>query len=259
MPPENQFQGLPSSDQNASQPSPITPPGQPVVTPEVPQTPPLMGAMPPKGSKKSIIIAAVVVLVLLIGGVSAYMLTKGNKSSSSKNSSGSSNTVSANSFTATSLSDYEKVCQGASASNASAYGGSAPHPIVMMQPSAVSGHYTQDSIAFKDSTWTPDYTKYPSIQLVGCFDRKSELASPKNCSLQDSNKKTVNIPLVPVTYTLTIYEAKSGKKVATKEVSGPATSCPFIAAYNPSNPKLYGDPDSAGTQTAVTEFVTKTL
>lgn len=234
-------------------------PGQP--NPAFPQMSPAGGST--RGSLKKILIIAGVLLVA--GAVVAATLflkpkDKANNSNASTNTSQQQNetTEKASQFTAASLSDYQGVCKGNAAVNATDYtGGSSPHPIVLLVPSKVEGSYITSSVYLKDRSWAADYKNPDGVALVGCFSRKSEGAATKQCDLQDSNKQKVTIPLIPVIYNLDIYEAKTAKKIATKEIPGPVTGCPFLATYTPDDPKLYGDPDEATTQQVVSEFVTK--
>ncbi|MBL8121752.1 hypothetical protein JNM87_03310 [Candidatus Saccharibacteria bacterium] len=221
---------------------------------------------PKSGHKKVLlwIIISFAVLMLLLGV--ALMLGSKNKNVAPRTGSSASTTQSASSSdqakykasTAESLNDYSAVCDGGTISNSTDYStGPSPHPIVLFEPSLTEGRYIESSIYFTDANWEADYKTPASAQLVGCMKRKSVGDSTKTCDFQDSDKQAVSLKLYPVSYTLTIYEAKSGKKLNQTEIWGPATSCPSVAAYSKNDPKLYGYPDKGQVTEAVRTFITK--
>jgi len=242
--------------------APLSPqqPNQPIPSAN-PYPPNFQNPMPPPspgGNKKYLIIGIVVVLVLIIGGsVGALMLNRNNEDTNTSNTSSNPKINSGKEEPAgdttklDDLSDLAAICKGGSVSAASAYTGSSPHPIALLTPSLASGEYISSSIYFKDQSWKADYKEPKATQLVGCFERKSEKLITK-CQFEKAS-----IDYYSVTYSLTIYEAKTGNKLATKQVSSTDTKCPVFASYSEGNPKIYSFPDENQTMTAIQPYVTK--
>lgn len=213
----------------------------------------------PKKSKTKKAIIAFFVLLLLLGGISLadkFLL----KSTKEKGSSKSSTKVeSKGPVTADNLGDYEASCEGVKVTNAAAYAGLAPHPIVFMQQNqSVSGGYTEFIPLFKNNrTAQADFENPTAVQLVGCLTVKNTQKS-KTCEMKQSDVLT-NVDYYSVTYELDIYEAKSNKKLGTKSVTGTADKCPFIASVSKEDPKILADPDDSQVESAVLEYITVNL
>ena len=221
-------------------------------------------SMPPTnatGQNKTKLIIGVVVAIIILAVGAAFALSP--KKSSTSQSGGdkpspTNNTSKGNALTAEYLSEFSAVCSGSTISNAADYTGTAPHPIALFESGLIDANdYTSSSVYLSDQTWSATTENFAKTQLVGCFSKKSTNATGKKCELKDSSENTVSLEQYNVVYSLKIYEAKSGKKLGEKEISGPATTCPFFASYNKNDPKLYGDPDKGATTEAVKEFVTK--
>lgn len=261
---------LPTTPPQVAQPQEYTPvaPQQPMPpafnqpmpqasVPFQPQVPPATPSMPmqpsPKSKKPLLFIGAIVLIAVLVAG--AFILKGG-----SKNPSGSSQTSQkGEEVVVDSLSDYEVVCKGGTASNASDYTGVAPHPIMFLRPSAVfEDQYSQIILALKNKEAMSDYENPTAIQLVGCFSVKDKQKT-KTCQMKVSGDTMSDVDYYSVTYELNIYEAKSNKKVGTKSVSGTADSCPFIASLNKDDPKILADPDDTSADAAVTEYIIANL
>lgn len=218
------------------------------------------------GGKKTIVwIVLIFVLVMALAGVALALSLKKQPTAAPSNtpttkqaSGATGQTTASTSKTAQSLNDFSVVCDGGRVSNATDYTtGSSPHPIVLFEPGLTPGRFVESSVYFSEANWEADYKSPSNTQLVGCMTRKSVGDSTKTCTFENSDKQPVSLALYPVSYTLAVYEAKSGKKLTEKEVWGPATSCPYVAAYSKSDPKLYGLPDEAQVKEVVRTFVTK--
>ena len=241
------------------QPIPAAPiePAQQLFTQPQPQLSQPYTPLPPQSTLKSkkplLFIGAIVLIAVLVAGM---FILKGG----SKNPSGSSQTSQkGEEVVVDSLSDYEVVCKGGTASNASDYTGVAPHPIMFLRPSAVfEDQYSQIILTLKNKEAMSDYENPTAIQLVGCFSVKDKQKT-KTCQMKVSGDTMSDVDYYSVTYELNIYEAKTNKKVGTKSVSGTADSCPFIASLNKDDPKILADPDDASTDAAVTEYIIANL
>ena len=209
----------------------------------------------PKRKNNKILIIGILIFIVLIGACTAVALNKSSdkesaqtstnttESSGDETSNGASDTVSSG--------ELDVVCKGKGLSTAAAYTGASPHRIKLYTPSLQPGAYISSSLYFKDQTWQSDYKNEAATQLVGCFSRSSN-QKIKTCEFEGKS-----IDLYSVTYQLTIYEAKTGKKLATKTVKSTDTACPYFATYDKNDPKIYAEPDLAQTTAAVQPYVTK--
>lgn len=66
-------------------------------------------------------------------------------------------------------------------------------------------------------------------QLIGCIYRSNETATTQTCTYNDN----IVVPVYNASYTLTVYEAKTHKKVLTTTVaSTPTYTCQSYTTYN---------------------------
>jgi hypothetical protein len=134
--------------------------------------------------------------------------------------------------------------------DAPAYDGPAPHPIVV--------------VGFNDGSATPD-GKVPTawkpqraeIQLIGCIDGVNEgnptLQMPCHFNVPTSR----DIPAVETTTQLSLYEARTGRKVADVSVpSGPAI-CPGQMTVSSDDPKVRATPGYEEYEKALSYYVDK--
>ncbi len=157
------------------------------------------------------------------------------------------------------LDDYKAACAtGGLISNATAYAGVAPHPIVVFEKGS-DDKFALSLVSFKDKTWSADATKVTSGQLVACIARKvASEKKLKSCPITDSvTKVTANVDFYSSSYTVDVYEAKTGKKVTSFENASISTSCPTNAAYNKADPKIYAVFDQIALETSLKDSVTK--
>lgn len=214
-----------------------------------------MSSTPPPAKNKNMKLVIGIVIALLILVVGAVIALSGGKKN---NQEASGEQTTGTQVSATNQSDFGKVCSGNTITSAASYTGTAPHPISFFEEGVVgSKSFVTSSVYLSGAGWMPKTGEFNKTQLVGCFTKKSSTGTGRKCELLDSDNKAFQIEQFNVVYSLTIYEAKSGKKVGEKEVSGPASTCPFFATYIKEDPKLYGDPDKGSVADAVKEYVTK--
>lgn len=260
-------------DQQPQAPRPPQPPTGPPQPPTGPQQPPTgpqqpnpYGAPQPSGNKKTgLIIGIIIAAVLLIGGgVTALVITLNNKDSKSSSQSSSKSDDSskkkddsksdsadnddklrsANATTAKYLTEFDAVCSTGSISNAADY--TKPYKIVAFYGSPTrDDNWSQVSLPYK-ATYKADYDKFETTNVVACLtpDKASAVKS-KTCDFK-SGSDNVSIDYYAVKYNVSLYEAKSGKKIKDLgTVNGPADTCPTFATYSKSDPKIYAKPDTA--------------
>lgn len=239
-------------------------------------------------SKKGLLVAIVVIVTLLFGGaaVAAYMLrpsTSEKESSSSSSEKAMTDTEMATDSkdtakTATSatevkttpapgenvvakaLDDYKVACGGGMVSNATDYKGAAVHPVVFFEQGSDS-KYAMSVVAFKDKTWSADATKVTSGQLAVCVSQKVATEKKiKSCPITDATTKvTTNVDYYSSSYTVDVYNAKTGAKVSTYESPSIVTECPTTAVYDKANPKIVAKYDLVSVEALIKPDVTKAL
>ena len=257
--------------QSPQAPQPPQPPQGPQ-PPIGPQQPNPYGPPRPSGGKKTgLIVGIIIAAVLLIGGgVAALVITLNNKddksiSQSSSNSSDSSKKDdstsnaddeklrSANATTAKYLTDFDALCDTGSISNAADY--AKPYKIAAFYGSLDrAGSWTQVSLPYQ-ATYKADYDKFETTNVVACLSPdKASAVKSKTCEFK-SGSDNVSIDYYAVKYNVSLYEAKSGKKIKDLgTVNGPADTCPTFATYNKSDPKIYAKPDTQALDTMLSSF-----
>lgn len=243
--PQPQPAAIPIASEPASNAAPVAA-SLPSATPS-----PQRVALPKKSSKIPLILGVVFAALLLISGaVYAFSLLFGGFSKVSKPVASTSTLPSK---TASSLADYSALCNRTTISNSAGFGAK-PHKAIFFQSSAVSeDDYTQSVLSFADKTWEATTKDLASIQLVGCLKRTNPVKA-KQCSFTSSGKQ-VNINYYSVTYQLSVFEAKTGKSRVSGTISGTADKCPSSVLYNPSDPKVFANPDSKAVEDAIKELM----
>ncbi|HMS93137.1 MAG TPA: hypothetical protein PKD28_01995 [Candidatus Saccharibacteria bacterium] len=251
------------------QPAPQAPTPPQVPTGAAPQAPAPYGQPPKKNT--GLIIGIVAGIVILIAGVATVLaLTLGgsdeksdtDKKDSSKNSSktekkdeaSDEKLRAANAKTATSLTQFNAVCDTGSISNAAEF--TAPYKVAAFSKSEEARSWTSVSLAY-NADYNTKYDDYTSANVVVCVEEKPGTAVKANTCEMTLSGETKQIDYYATKYTATAYEAKSGKKVADLgEINGPATTCPYFASISDrNNPKLYASPDSAAVDAAIVKFI----
>ncbi len=234
--------------------------GYPTPSPAPPPPP-----QPPKKNKKTlIIIIAAVVTVLLLGGVTVFALvsSKPKKPATQNNSQQQQNTTPPekknNEIQARNLDDFNQVCSGTRVLNSADYKtGTKPHPIALFISSPVDPQsYLPYSVFFKDTQWAADSKAADKTQLVACFKRVATNEKLMDCRVS-SGGQLFTVPLVAVTYKMTVYEAQSGKEVGSKDIKATSGVCETVGAFTQSNPTYYSKPTDADIVAAIAEYVAK--
>lgn len=162
---------------------------------------------------------------------------------------------------ATSLSDFDVVCDRGSISNAATYG--KPYKIVAFSPDerpspmtqVTPDHWTELTLAaHADYRVAPQ--DFQSTNVVACLSRKrgSEVKS-LTCNFKTDAGEQVTVDYYAVKYDVELREARTGKHIAQLgEVDGPAASCPFLLWVKKHDPKMYAEPDAAALNAELAEF-----
>ncbi len=232
-------------------------------TPSPAPTPP---PQPPKKNKKTllIIIIAAAATVLILGGVTVFAVlsSKSKKKPTTQNNSQQQNTTPPekkdNEIQARNLDDFNEVCNGTRVLNSASYTtGTKPHPIALFISSPVDPQsYLPYSVFFKDTQWAADSKVPDKTQLVACFKRVATNEKLMDCKVS-SGGQLFTVPLVAVTYKMTVYEAQSAKEVGSKEIKATSGVCESVGAFTQSNPTYYSKPTDADIVANIAEFVTK--
>jgi len=133
--------------------------------------------------------------------------------------------------------------------DAAAFTGSAPHAVVVF---AKGDDVLLDEVKLGDAApeaWRPSDVK--SVQLVACLDDVQSGPRITSCTFSDGS-----VPLYQGRYKGGLFEARTGKKVATISVDGVSTpTCPRFAVTRGDDPRLHSVPDLAGLRAAIGDRV----
>lgn len=142
------------------------------------------------------------------------------------------------------LTDFSRVCSGTVVSNAAPYQGAGTHPVVLFQKQADG--INQYEATFKDVTWQASAVKLETTQLVGCIERSDSFAGTKIkvCPLSNANKVVVDVDYFTAQYTVSLFEAQSGKKVSTETIASNTSICPPTANFTVPDPKVFAAVDT---------------
>lgn len=229
-------------------------------------TPPPAPTTPPPSKKKNntmLIIIIVSVAVLLLGGITVFALVAGSSKKSSKK--GDSNQQKQEEkppekkdgeISARNLDDFREVCNGTRILNSTSYTkGTAPHPVALFISNPVEPNsYLPHNVFFNDTKWAADYKDIAKTELVGCFKRVSENEKILDCKVTSSGQQFV-VPLVAVTYKMTVYEVQTAKEVGSKDIKATSGVCDNVSTFTRTNPKFYAKPTDADIVASISEFV----
>lgn len=250
----------------------ITGTPEPIATEAASSTPPAQKSHEPK-SKKGLLIAIVIIVTLLFGGaaVAAYVLSPAKDTADSTNSVESTDTAltTENSMdTATpgetveaaTLDDYKAVCGGGMVTNATAFDGAGPHPIVIFEKGS-DDQFAMNVLAFTDSKWSASASDVTSARLVGCISRVvASETKLKSCPITDATTKvTVNVDYYSSDYNVEVLNAKTGESLTKYKIASTSTLCPTTAVYDKVDPKIFATYDVAALETSLKDLVTKTV
>ncbi|WP_231996828.1 hypothetical protein [Mycobacterium scrofulaceum] len=162
---------------------------------------------------------------------------------------------------ATTLSDFDVVCDRGSISNAATYG--KPYKIVAFAPydepdpmrELASMHWRQVTLDSR-ADYRPSDGNFQSTNVVGCLTRKPGTeAKSRTCDLKSDAGEHIAVDLYAVQYDLELREAKTGKRIAQLgSIDGPAANCPFFVWVKKRDPKMYAEPDAAAVDAKLAEF-----
>lgn len=162
---------------------------------------------------------------------------------------------------ATSLSDFDVVCDRGSISNAATYG--KPYKIAAFAPydepdpmrELTSVHWSEVAIDSRaDYRGSPD--DFQSVNVVACLTRKpgTEVRS-RTCDFKTDAGEHVAVDYYAVQYDIELRAARTGKHIEQLgAVDGPAASCPFLVWIKKRDPKMYAEPDPAAVNARLAEF-----
>jgi hypothetical protein len=262
-----------------SQPKPAEPaPAAPQpVGPAQPAMAPATGdaGLPPvvvHTGRKSRTLLIVIVLVLLLagGGAAAYFLTrKDSPASQSANTNTQSNDGESTdepaqdqptevpAITAQNTSDFDAVCDGKAISNAAAYTDNKSAVIYTFRNKPTTpDSWSSILVGYGKSYYLEDLDKFTELNTVACLKFDAGDAGQGIQCEYTSSGQAVTVTYKPLTYTMTIREAKTGKQIGdTQKIDGPAKECPSSVLYDQATKTAYADPDEDAIEAAFDKFV----
>jgi hypothetical protein len=254
----------------APQPSPVPAPQPVAAAPGDVGLPPVVVHTGRKSRKLLIVI--VLVLLLAGGGAAAYFLmnkddstrqtnntTSDSESENTENSeqSNQDETPSVAAITATSTSEFDAVCDGGAISNAAAYTDSKSAVIYTFHNKPTSpDSWSSIFVGYGKSYYLEDLDNYADINTVACLKYDAGDAGEGKACEYTSSGQTVTVTYKPLTYTMTLREAKTGKQIGdTQKIDGPATECPSSVLYDQATKTAYAEPDEDALEAAFDTFV----
>lgn len=256
-------------------------PTQPITSPtsQPPaQTPPTPGAAAPvavvkpaRKSKKLLFIIIALVVLLAGGGTAAYMLTRDSgdatndsamttdESEEPQDTPGDEAEESespAEATTAEYLSDFDAVCEGGAISNAGSYSSNKTAVIYTFRNNPINNFWNSQLIGYGKSYYPESLDELDKVTVVACVEYiKDSQGTPLDCTFE-SQGQTVTIKYHSLKYSLTYYEAKTGKKISDGgEIDGPAPSCPGSVLYDQATKTAYARPDDKALEAAFDKFI----
>jgi hypothetical protein len=162
---------------------------------------------------------------------------------------------------ATSLSDFDVVCDRGAISNAATYG--KPYKIAAFTPderpspmSQVSPDHWSELALDSRAEYRANPDDFGSTNVVACLTRKSgtEVKS-LSCDFKTDSGEHVTVDYYAAQYDIELREARTGKHIEQLgAVDGPAASCPFLLWVNKRDRKAYAEPDHAAVDAKLAEF-----
>jgi hypothetical protein len=124
-----------------------------------------------------------------------------------------------------STSDLMKACEGKGVaySAAPAYAGSGPHPIAVFLSSAPADS-VPSALPGPASRWLPDSTK--NVQLIGCVQLSDKGPKSDVTCAYNFLGAPGPVPVFNGRYTITVYDLREHRKIASIEATGTDHSCP---------------------------------
>lgn len=256
-------QPAPESNPYGAAPQPIAP-VQPTTPPPIAPAPSVVPNTTPGGPGKAntgLIVGIIVAAAIIIaGGVAAFMLLSDNgKTNNAKTGDNNSqqNDVSddlraANAKTVSTLTQFNTVCDTGSVTNAANF--EKPYKVAAFSKSSVNRSWGTVSLEY-GAEYAADYDDYEATNVVACLSEIEGSATKSQTCDFKSGGENVSVDYYAVQYNLTVYEAKSGKKIQDLgSIGGPATSCPSFVTYNREDPKIHANPDRDAVSAAIAKF-----
>ena len=252
-----------------------TMPMQPTMQPDQmmpPQgMPPVIPHQGKKSSKKALLIAIILVL-LAAGGAAAYFLVGPGKSDSSNTAQTTeqpseaeapaedtpAETVTPEAITATYLSEFDAVCEGKTISNAASFTTNQTAVITTFanNPRNVE-RWSSEIVGSGKSYYLDDVDQFAKVSVVGCAKAdESTITDGQKCEYTSSSAGKVTVDYKALKYELTLYEAKTGKKIGESTmIDAPADTCPTVLLYDAETKTAYASPDEDALEAALDAFV----
>lgn len=253
-------------------------PQAPMAPPPAPQAPqPPQPGMPnpygqPPKKNTGLIVGIIIGVALLLAGVATaliILLSKDDGDTKKKDDTKSSSKQedkkkdedttanddkkrAANAKTAQYMSDLSTVCEVGSITNAADF--TKPYKVAAFSKSAERNSWSAISLKY-NAPYTVKYDEFTQANVVACLSEKDDArVKTKTCDFK-SGGEAVSIDYYATTYNVTLYEAKSGKKIKDAgTVNAPASTCPMFASYSKSDPKIIASPDTAAVDAVIAEF-----
>lgn len=232
----------------------------PVPTPSAIPTP---GTGAPQGPKRNVglIVGIIIAAMLVIGGIVAAIVVTSNSSKSDNQTSsderteddGKDDIKSVNAKTASSIGQFSAVCENGSITNAADF--AEPYRVVAFSQPSIKSSWASVNLSY-DADYRVDTKAFTEANTVACLEEKDGTAvKSQTCEFTTRGEK-VSVDYYAVEYNLTIYEAKTGKKVKDLgTINGPALKCPSFVTYDRSDPKIHANPDADAVDAAIASFV----
>jgi len=201
-----------------------------------------------------IIIAAVLIFTLVGKKDNNTNSNADDKQGASKQES----PVANDAITASTISEYKIICQGGSVKNAAALDTSKkPYIVYAFEKSRVNqDSWTSVSVGYNEP-YDPGLSAQAlkTVNVVACLEPVAGTDKvAKTCDFKQDDK-TITADYISSQYSLTYYEAQTGKKLGTGDnVPAPATSCPYFAAIRTDENKVYADPDTSSLNAEISKF-----
>jgi hypothetical protein len=136
------------------------------------------------------------------------------------------------------ISSYDRVCDGEGVPGASAYSKTPGiHPMVWMKRANTQSAFNVDVTLKPPRTWVAQPKKAAEAQLVVCLTQTKRSLN-KKCDFppEKPGATAYKLELYAVTYQADLYEAKTGKKVTSKDISVKDDKCPTLHMFTKGEP-----------------------
>jgi hypothetical protein len=244
----------PSQPPQPPQQPPQWPPSQPPPPQQWPPPsypPPPYPPAPRKTNRALIVVLSIAAVVLLIpAAIIGFYVIKGLARD------GRGETRKASSIT-----DFNAVCDGGSITNAAAYG--KPYKIAAFAPydepdpmrEMTKLHWHELTLDLR-SDYRASPNDFQSTNVVACLTRKAGTEEmSRTCNFKTDTDEHVAVDYYSVQYDLELREARTGKRIEQLgSVGSSAAGCPIFVWFNKRERKIYADPDGKAVDAKLAEF-----